>query len=167
MRLKRFFFAKESERKLIECCRKEHDSIRGRLYRQESELIQKELRSRYGRAAFYPVRLLDEKVILYGAGNFGQDLYNRLKVDQEHEVVLWVDKNAYDCRQKGLSQVCDISKIDIESDIQIVIAVMAETTADEIRIILEQMGICKKRIVWIRPYTYPVSFVEWKSEKIG
>ena len=47
------------------------------------------------------------------------------------------------------------------------IAVMAETTADEIRIILEQMGICKKRIVWIRPYTYPVSFVEWKSEKIG
>lgn len=161
--------ATEEERALIERCKREHDSALGKLYRQdrERERNQRDLVSRYGRAAFYPVRLLDEKVILYGAGNFGQDLYNRLKVDQEHEVVLWVDKNAYDCRQKGLSQVCDISKIDIESDIQIVIAVMAETTADEIRIILEQMGICKKRIVWIRPYTYPVSFVEWKSEKIG
>lgn len=159
--------ATEEEKALIEQCKRERGSILGRLYREKQEQSQKELVSRYGRAAFYPIRLLDEKVILYGAGKFGQDLYSRLKEDQEHEVVLWVDKKAEYCRQRGLAEVCDISKIDIASNIKVVIAVMSEEVADGIRTELSLMGIDEKRIVWIRPYTYPVTYVEWKSEGIG
>ena len=159
--------AVKRERDLIEWCKKEHDSTWGRLYRQESELAQKELRKRYGRAAFYPVRLLDEKVVIYGAGKFGQDLYSRLKADQEHEVVLWTDKNAQFCRQQGITEVCDVSEIAVVPDVQIVIAVIAENVANEIRNELKRIGVCEKRLVWIQPYMYPISFVKWKLEEIG
>lgn len=159
--------ASENEKALIERCKKEHDSTWGRLYRQEEERERKALRAHYGRAAFYPVRLLDEKIVLYGAGKFGQDLYKRLKMDQEHEVVLWVDKNAESYRQKGMSEVYDVSRINIASDEQIVIAVMIEDVAEAIYSELKSIGIHEKRMIWIQPYTYPVKFVQWKTKKIG
>lgn len=159
--------ATEEERALIERCKREHGSVVGRIYRQDREQHQEELVKRYGRAAFYPLRLLEEKILLYGAGKFGQDLYRRLKDDTEHEVVLWVDQNAEACRQKGLLEVSDISQIDVGSDEQIVIAVMDENVADGIRRDLEHMGICGKRITWVRPYTYPNPLAIWKSEGIG
>ncbi len=159
--------ATEEEKKLIEWCKREHDSVLGRSCRQESERKQKELCRQYGRAAFYPVRLLDEKVIIYGAGMFGQDLYKRLQMDQEHEVVLWVDKNVEICRQNGLTDVYGVSAIKVESEVQIVIAVMAKEVAEGIRDELKNRGICGKRIVWIRPYPYPITYVQWESEGIG
>lgn len=159
--------ASEEEKALIERFKREHGSTFGRLKRQEKERDQKALVSRYGKSAFYPVRLLDEKIVLYGAGKFGKDLYSRLKEDEEHEVVLWVDKKAESCRQQGMTEVCDISKIDTVSELQIVVAVMSENVADGIRNELKRMGIDEGRIVWIRPYTYPVTFVEWKKEGIG
>lgn len=159
--------ATESEKVLIEKYRKGHDSILGRLYRQEAEWKQKELRYRYGRVAFFPIRLLEEKLILYGAGKFGQDLYNRLKEDEEHEVVLWVDKKASDCQKKGLNQVCNVSEISKTSDEQIVIAVMNQEVADGIFSELEQMGVKRKRMIWIQPYTYSNPHIKWKAEGIG
>ena len=127
------------------------------------------LTERYGRAAFYPVRLLEEKIILYGAGKFGQDLYARLKDDPEHEVVLWVDKNADLCQKKGLHEVCSVSEMNCPqaADVQVVIAVMAEAVADEIRKELEQLGILTDRIIWVESYPYPDAIVRWRSEKIG
>lgn len=159
--------ASESEKVLIEQCKREHGSILGRLYRQDDERRQKEMIRRYGKAAYYPIRLLDEKVVLYGAGKLGQDLYYRLKEDTEHEVVLWVDKKAEYCRQKGLIEVQDISEINCISDLQIVIAVMAEGMASEIRRELEDAGVSPDRMIWVKPYHYPNAFVEWKTENIG
>lgn len=161
--------AAEKEMKLIERCKREHGTMLGRLYRkeQEKERSQKELVNNYGRAAFYPVRLLEERVVLYGAGKFGQDLYKRLQADEEHKVVLWVDKNAEACRKRGMQEVRDITELAAVSDTQIVIAVMSKKMADEIRKELKQMGISEERVAWIETYTYPVAYAEWKSEKIG
>lgn len=159
--------AEKAEKMLINQCRKEHDSTLGRLYRQDKERKREELYRCYGRAAFYPVRLLEERLVLYGAGKFGQDLYKRLKEDGEHEVALWVDKNAYSFQQKGLTEVREVSEIKDTGDEQIVIAVMNEEIADEIIKELELSGILRNRIVWIKPYTYPDAYVEWKTEKIG
>lgn len=159
--------ASKAERELIEQCQREHGSTLGRLYRQEDDRCRNMMRKRYGRAAFYPVRLLDEKIVLYGAGKFGQDLYGRLKEDQEHEVTIWVDKNAEACRQRGLAEVRDISEIKHSGDAQIVIAVAAEDMASEIRRELEQAGISPGRITWIRPYYCQNAFVKWKREGIG
>lgn len=159
--------ADKTEKMLIERCKREHNSALGHLYRQEKEKKQQELRKRYGRAAFYPVRLLEERLVLYGAGKFGQDLYYRLKEDVEHEVVLWVDKDASSCRQKGLSEVKEVPEIRNVCNAQIVIAVMEANMADEIIRELESLGIIRDRIVWLKPYAYPDAYVEWRTEEIG
>lgn len=157
--------ATEEEKAFIEQCKREHGSIRGIMYRQETERKQKEQRSRYGKTAFYPIRLLEEKMIVYGAGKFGQELYIRLKEDKEHEVILWVDKMASAYQQKGIKEVQSVSEIRQFPDTQIIIAVMAEEVAQKIRKELMQMGVKEKRIMWIRPYNYPYPRGEWKWDR--
>lgn len=159
--------ASEDEKALIDRCIREHDSTMGKLYRQDEERLQKKLRMQYGRAAFYPVRLLEEKVVLYGAGKFGQDLYRRLKEDMEHEIVLWVDKGAEKYQQEGLREVQGLCAIKKTSDEQIVIAVMEEDLANEIARELEEMGVSSERLLWLRPYDYPNVFITWKTDRIG
>lgn len=159
--------ATEKERALIDKYRKEHDNILGKLCRQEKERAENKLRKRYGRAAFYPLRLLEERVILYGAGKFGQNLYKRLQEDSEHQVVLWVDKKAEDYRKNGLIQIQNVSEIYKTEKEQIVIAVVDQEVGEEIRSELEQMGVAGERIMWIHPYNCPNPFIRWKSERIG
>ena len=85
----------------------------------------------------------------------------------EHEVVLWVDKDASSCRQKGLSEVKEVPEIRNVCNAQIVIAVMEANMADEIIRELESLGIIRDRIVWLKPYAYPDAYVEWRTEEIG
>ena len=155
--------ATKEEKELIEHYKKENSGTLGRFYRQESEKGLREMRKRYGRAAEYPVRLLEEKLVLYGAGKFGQDLYDRLAGDDEHRIVLWVDKNVENCRQQGLENVHYVSGIKNVNYDQIVIAVMDKKLADSIKDELEQTGIDKKKMIWF----HPKQMVEWKTKGIG
>lgn len=129
--------------------------------------MQKEQRRRYGRAAFYPTRLLEERIILYGAGKFGQDLHNRLLIEQRHHIVLWVDKNAAACRERGLTDVQDISEIKTVFYDQLVIAVMDEKVADSIRKELEAEGVCKENILWMQSPADFYQMAQWRTEGIG
>ncbi len=159
--------ASEEERMLIDQYRKEHDSALGRLARLEKERLLKEQRRRYGRAAFYPTRVLEEHIILYGAGKFGQDLHSRLLIEQQHHIVLWVDKNAELCQRQGLTDVQEVSEIKTVFYDQLVIAVMDKKLAESIRKELEAAGVCKEKLLWIQP---PVDFypmAQWKTEGIG
>ncbi len=159
--------ASESERELIQQCKKEHGKILGRLARQKKEREDKALRERWGRAAFYPVRLLEERVVIYGAGKFGQDLYRRLSGDPEHQVALWADKNAAACRRQGLECVRESADIGSVLYDQIVIAVMDEETALEIRRELEGQGIAPEKIIWLKPYQQRNWLTEWYVKGIG
>lgn len=159
--------ATEEERALIERYKREHDGILGRLARQEKELEEKALRERWGRAAFYPVRLLEERVVVYGAGKFGQDLYRRLSGDPEHQVVLWADKNAAACRRQGLECVRESADIGSVLYDQIVIAVMDGKVASEIRRDLEGQGIAPEKIIWLKPYQQRNWLTEWHVKGIG
>ena len=157
----------EEERKLAQQCEKESNSLEARMYRQEKEREWKVLQKQYGRAASYPVRLLVKQIIVYGAGKFGQELYHKLISDGEHEVILWVDKNADNCRKNGLTQVRDISELEKYKDIPIVIAVMKKEIAEEIQAELMDRGIDKKRLIWIPVYHYANPRGIWKTEEIG
>ena len=159
--------ASEEEKALIGQYRREHDSALGRAARLEKERRQKEQHRRYGRAAFYPTRLLEEQVILYGAGKFGQDLHNRLLREQKHHIVLWVDKNAAACRERGLTDVQDISEIKTASYDQLVIAVMDGELAENIREELEAEGVRKEKILWMQPPSDFYQMAQWKVEGIG
>lgn len=159
--------ASEEEKKLIEKYQKEYNAAEGKLFRQEKEREQKELWNRFGRAAFYPTDLLEEKVVLYGAGKFGRDLYRRLLKDDKHEIVLWVDKEAESCQKQGLTDVHSASDINGVVYDQVVIAVTAEELADSIRNDLISYGLKEEKIVWIRPYNPANPRDAWKTEKIG
>lgn len=159
--------ASEEEKELIEECQKKYHSTVGKLFRQEKEREYKELRERFGRAAFYPTDLLEEKVVLYGAGKFGRDLYRRLQMDKKHEVVLWVDKKAESYQKQGLTSVHHVFEINRTEYDQIVIAVMAKELAHKIGEELISYGLKAEKIVWIWPYN-PVNPRDvWKTEKIG
>lgn len=163
--------ATEEEKNLIKKYKQEHNTILGRLYRQNTERERKVLCDRYGSAAFYPVRLLEERLVIYGAGKFGRNLYKRLMDYGEHEIVLWVDKNASACRQQVKDafsvEVQDISSIFTASYDQIVIAVVDKELASVIIKELQQQGIAEEKLVWLQPQGYPNMSAEWKSEGIG
>lgn len=159
--------ASEEERNLIEQCQREYNSTKGKLFRQKKEREYKELYVRFGRAAFYPVNLLEGRVILYGAGKFGKDLYHRLEEDKEHEVVLWVDKKAEDYRKQGLSNIHYISDIENVDYDQIVIAVMAKELSEAIRAELIGYGFKEEQIVWFWPYNPQNPRIVWRTERIG
>ena len=151
---------------MIEQYKKERNSILGRLRRQDEEQKHKELCMKYGKAAFYPIRLLDEQIILYGAGKLGQDLYYRLIEEGMHEIVLWVDKNAKTYRQQGMTKVSPVSEIKKVSYDKIVIAVMNKEVADTIQKELETQGIERDDMIWIQTYQYPDAQIRWQAEKI-
>lgn len=155
--------ATEEEKALIERYKKENGGVLGRLYRQESDKALREVQKRYKRAAGYPVRLLEKRLVVYGAGKFGQDLHKRLAEDTEHEVVLWVDKNVDACRKQGMTDVHDVTEIEgVEYD-QIVIAVMDNKLAVSIEDELNQLGISREKIIWLPSN----QAVEWKTKGIG
>jgi len=159
--------ASEEEKRLIEKYQKEYGSALGRLARKEKDRSRKELCRRWGRAAFYPIRLLEKRIVIYGAGKFGQDLYNRIAGDGMHEIVLWADKNADRCHEQGLADVHGISDIKKASYDQLVIAVMDERLADSIREELEGYGIDGEKILWIQPPSDPYPMAQWRTEGIG
>ena len=108
-------------------------------------------------------RLLEKRLVVYGAGKFGQDLHKRLAEDTEHEVVLWVDKKADACRKQGMTDVHDVTEIEgVEYD-QIVIAVMDNKLAVSIEDELNQLGISREKIIWLPSN----QAVEWKTKGIG
>lgn len=155
------------EKAFIERCRREYGSAIGMLSRQEKEREQREMQKCFRRAAFYPVRLLEERIIIYGAGKFGQELYDRLTQDTEHEIVLWVDKNADVYRRQGIANVHPVDELKETPCDQIVIAVMSKDLADGIRTELVQMRIKAEKIVWFSPYGHPNPRDAWKTEGIG
>ena len=113
----------------------------------------------YGRAAYFPCVLLREKVVLYGAGKYGCDLYGKIWDWPYGEVVLWVDAAVRERQFRGktveVKQPDAVASIDFQ---QIVIAVAQEQAAREIYRELVKQGIDKDKILWWPMY---LRGVEW------
>ncbi len=87
-----------------------------------------------------------KKVIVYGAGDIGTDIMRQIDFTQYWEVVLWVDKNHSEMGSQ-VSNPEDIIKLnDIEYD-YILIAILNERVANEVRHYLEDMGVSCLKIV--------------------
>lgn len=70
----------------------------------------------------YPKVKRGMKIVLYGAGTYGQRLYQYLSRSRFCEVVLWVDRNYKEFQKMGLS-VSSPSELKIDSTDQIVLAI--------------------------------------------
>ena len=145
----------EEERAYIEYC-KVHYRDAVWVKEREKRVPEKNL---YGRAAYFPCVLLREKVVLYGAGKYGCDLYGKIWDWPYGEVVLWVDAAVRERQFRGktveVKQPDAVASIDFQ---QIVIAVAQEQAAREIYRELVKQGIDKDKILWWPMY---LRGVEW------
>lgn len=92
----------------------------------------------------------DSKVVIYAAGKVGQYYYERLQREKDPQVVLWVDRNWEAVSRKGL-EVCDPVEVKTHDFDFILIALLQETSANEARANLMEMGIPAAKICWINP----------------
>ncbi len=79
---------------------------------------------------------------------------------------MWVDKNAADLRERGMTNVYSVQQIEKASYDQVVIAVMDGLTAREIQRELEELGIGKDRILWIEAFQHSNIQVQWQADKL-
>ncbi len=94
------------------------------------------------------------KIVVYGGGVVGVDLYNQLKVDSQLKVVLWVDKNWEKLCSNNPNIVSPEIIKKIEYD-KILIAVKSRLLAEKIEAEIERdYGIDNKYIIWLEPKEY-------------
>lgn len=103
-----------------------------------------------------PFRTLQERgvrrLVLYGAGNVGQDYFRALQLWRCTEVAVWVDRQPEPYREKGLP-VEPVSRITETGYDAVLIAVEKKTLAEQIRSDLIRLGIEADKIIYEEPGT--------------
>ena len=95
--------------------------------------------------------LFHKKVILYGAGKVGKDLYKQLMMYEQIEVVDWIDKYPQNVRVTYRA-VNDLKVINTCEYDYIVVAILSESVVKDVYQDLLQLGVEQQKIIW---YNYP------------
>lgn len=149
------------ERELVRKCKENYESAWGREQRADKIRQEEQMREAYGRAAYFPCELLEERVVLYGAGLYGRDLYRKIQQGSRSKVVQWVDKmKDYDSYPAEVEKVESIGKVAYD---QILIGVKKEEIAAEIRDELKSLGVPTEKILWVPACTHPDAGLNWEA----
>lgn len=90
----------------------------------------------------------DSKIALYGAGIVGKDYYKSM-VGENKLPVIWVDVNYLNMKEEfDVKPISELKNVEFD---YVIIAVLYETVADEIKNNLINMGIPKEKILWEEP----------------
>ena len=137
----------EEDKEYIEYCKAHYDDEEYAKERLEHKA--QNGKENYGLADDFPVELLDKKIILYGAGKYGVDLYRKITDYKYSDILLWVDTNVKSTtifgKQIEVQSPDEIEKVDFE---QVVIAVMQRAVMQEIKENLVKLGVPKEKIIW-------------------
>lgn len=87
-------------------------------------------------------------IVVYGAGAFGQEMMTTLKSNKDYNVVLWVDREYEDLKQKGIIVESPQSILRVPYDC-IVVAITRDAVAKKIKESLMDMGIAEDKIALI------------------
>lgn len=96
--------------------------------------------------------LQNRRLVIYGAGNVGKDVYAQLSKYEFCNIVGWVDKNY----QKYHYPYCTVRSSDSLNDLEydiIIIAVLREELANSIKNELIEKGVIEEKIVWSQVIT--------------
>lgn len=102
----------------------------------------------------FPKRFIEKgsKIVLYGAGNVGQEYYRQLKLSGYAEVVAWVDSDAADISSALNLRAGTISLPDAIRSVEydyVVIAIMSQKTAFNVhQYLINECAVKKENIVW-------------------
>lgn len=109
----------------------------------------KDSRYRYWETERFPLELVGKKVVLYGGGKAGVDLYRRLTQETDAQVVLWADNQWRHCFAAQERKVYPAEEIkNVEYD-QIIITVLDKDIAQKLKNELIQRGIASEKIMVI------------------
>lgn len=86
------------------------------------------------------------RILIYGAGMAGRDMYRVFQADKDIKVLGWFDKNFQSL--EGALPVLDPAQIPAFDFDYILIAIRSKEVSDEIRIYLNELGVNDERIVW-------------------
>lgn len=89
------------------------------------------------------------RIVLYGAGQVGQEFYQYLRKQENIELVHWVDKRANVYKRQGLN-VDSVEKIKLSSFDYILIAIRDDTIVEQVKMELAEIGILADKIIWER-----------------
>lgn len=94
--------------------------------------------------------IIGKKIVIYGAGNVGQDYYAQISKYRCCQIVAWIDLH-WNKYQFDYTQVVGIEYLsELEFDI-VIIAVMNKMVRKEIKEYLLNIGICEQKIIWQKP----------------
>lgn len=94
--------------------------------------------------------LIASNIVLYAAGKRGQLLHSQLENKEGHHIVAWIDAD-YERYQKQNLDIQNPEMIKRLQYDQVVIGVLDQQVADEIRAALVKMGVPSKKILWVKP----------------
>lgn len=152
----------DGEKALIQRCKNEYHSEWGITERKEKTQAEERRKEKYKRAAYYPIELLERRIILYGAGVLGRSLHERIREEGRSQIVGWVDKMTKQDADYP-AEVSDVSFISDKEYDQIVIAVMKEEVATEIANELEVLGVPNHKIFWRAVPLSRSGWINWEA----
>ena len=101
---------------------------------------------------------LGTKIVLYGAGMVGQAYEKQLRLSDEAELVIWVDKMASHYREQG-KKVSDVRDILNSTYDLVLIAVSDEDMVSSVKSELMNIGVPEDKLYWEVPKTIIEQFV--------
>lgn len=99
-------------------------------------------------AESFPVEILGSRIILYGAGKYGNSLYDILAACKDRKVVQWIDRNYENIEETRMTLAGLEALGQVEYDC-VLIGVVSEESAQEIRAELIRRGIPAWKIYWL------------------
>lgn len=88
-------------------------------------------------------------IVLYGAGNVGQDYYQQIMDSRYCRVVLWMDRSFEDIVNRSHNAACGwVKELQVSSFDKVVVALKRERDAKEAAELLLSQGVSQKKIVW-------------------
>lgn len=92
----------------------------------------------------------EEKVIIYGAGKLGQNVYGYLSTFQDLEILSWLDREADTLKKWGFAtETPEKIKSCIDKDCKIIIAIINRKAVTEVKKYLLSNGIDENRVLWL------------------
>ncbi len=151
----------KEEAEYVDYCKQMYSTAIGKLARQEKTNKEELHMKQYGSAGRFPCEILEENIVIYGAGKFGQGLYKRITDLNLSCKVSWVDKEYEKYNRQGLSMIESPQMIETKNYDQLIIAVASKDLADDIKLELMERGVPESKIIWMTTNPYEQYYLRW------
>lgn len=95
----------------------------------------------------FPFELLGERIVLYAAGKYGNQLYDMIEGRSDKKVVQWIDRN-YEHFENRKNRIVGMEELGQAEYDSILIAVVDKAAAEGIRRNLLEKGVLAHKIFW-------------------